>query len=419
MAIRNDGYLLTPLTPSMPICPPVMENIDRLPATPPDSAELGAIEQSPGIDAQSIKKALHVISTERDALTNLENLYCSSSSAQAALSAAISSIISSQLAHGKVVFTGVGKSGWIAQKLVATFNSVGIVATFLHPTEALHGDLGLIRPNDVVIMITFSGKTQELLTLLPHIPSYIPLMIMTSHSTPETCPLLTHNRRKGSRNILLSAPIHISERATFGLAAPTSSTTVALALGDSLALAVADKMHAPPNQCPAEVFAVNHPGGAIGAANLGTINSEPKMADLAVRVDEIHPISSKAGQEVKCFDALIAAFRSPRGWVRLSLDHVIGPRRCQRLADPSTNIRNFADDRGSLVVERTDWISVPGDWTVQECKQWIVQMRTEGDARGRYFLRPGTILGIVDGESQKSGVVEIEDVVGDDICGTL
>ena len=415
----NNGYLLTPLTPSMPSCPPIVDKIERLPATPPDSGELGAIAQSPKIDVQSVKKALHVVSTERDALSNLESLYATSSLAQAALSEAISTIISSQSQHGKVVFVGVGKSGWIAQKLVATFNSVGVVATFLHPTEALHGDLGLIRPNDVVIMITFSGKTQELLTLLPHIPSYVPLITITSHLTPETCPLLMHHRRKGAQNILLSAPVHISEKATFGLSAPTSSTTVSLALGDSLALAIADTMHAPPGRCPAEVFVVNHPGGAIGAANSGSPSLAPKMADIGVRVDEVHTVSLRPTEEVKCFDVLLAAVRSPHGWVRLSPDHVIGPRRCQRLVDPVANIRNFADDKGPLVIERTDWISVSGDWTVEECKQWIVQMRTEGDARGRYFLRPGTILGIVDVESQKSGVVEIEDIVGEDFCGTL
>lgn len=419
MATFNNGYLLTPLTPSMPICPPIVDQIERLPATPPESAELGAIEESSHVDVQSVKKALHVVSTERDALTNLENLYATSASAQSSFSAAVSTIVSSQSQHGKVVFTGVGKSGWIAQKLVATFNSIGVVATFLHPTEALHGDLGLIRPNDVVVMITFSGKTQELLTLLPHIPSYIPITVMTSHMRPETCPLLTHTRRKGGPNILLPTPVHISEQTSFGLSAPTSSTTVALALGDGLALAIADKMHVAPKRCPAEVFATNHPGGAIGTANLGSTLPETRMGDLAVKVEELHTVSSHSGTEIKCFDVLLAAVRSPRGFVRISADHVIGPRRCQRLADPTINVRNFSDDRGSLAVERTDWISVPDDWTVEECKRWIVQMRTEGAARGKYFLRPGTILGIVDGESQKSGVVEIEDVVGEDFCGTL
>lgn len=419
MATYNNGCLLTPLTPSMPTCPPIIEKIENLPATPPDSAELCAAEKSVKIDSRSVRKALHVVSTERDALTHLETLYATSTRAQAALSESISLILASQSQHGKVVFTGVGKSGWIAQKLVATFNSLGIVAVFLHPTEALHGDLGIIRPNDAVIMITFSGKTQELLTLLPHIPSYVPLMVVTSHLWPDRCPLLTSPRRAGSQDVLLSAPIHVQEKETFGLSAPTTSTTVALALGDSIALAVAEKMHAPPHRSTAEVFAANHPGGAIGAANVAATNSVTRMSDLAVKVDDVCEVPAGRMTTVRSFDVLLAAVRSPRGWVRLSPDHVIAPRRCSRLRDPSIEVKNYSDERGPLVVERTDWISVIGDCTVEECRQWIIKMRTEGDARGRYFLRPGTILGIVDNQSQKSGVVEIEDVVGDDFCGTL
>lgn len=419
MATFNNGCLLTPLTPSIPICPPIVDKIETLPVTPPDSTELCAAERSFKVDSRSVRRALHVVSTERDALTHLETLYASSIRAQAALSESISLILTSQSQHGKVVFTGVGKSGWIAQKLVATFNSLGIVAVFLHPTEALHGDLGVIRPHDVVIMITFSGKTQELLTLLPHIPSYIPLMVMTSHLLPERCPLLTSPRRIGSQNVLLSAPIHIAEKDTFGLSAPTTSTTVAIALGDSLALAVAERMHAPPHRGTAEVFAANHPGGAIGAANATVPASERKMSDLAVRVDELHIVPGSPTGKVKSFDVLLAAVRSPRGWVRLSPNHVIAPRRCAGLLDPNIEVKSFTDDLGPLVIERTDWISVVGDCTVEECRQWIIKMRTEGDARGRHFLRPGTILGIVDGQSQKSGVVEIEDIVGEDFCGTL
>lgn len=419
MATFNNGCLLTPLTPSLPVCPPIFDKIETLPATPPDSAELCATERSIKVDSRSVQKALHVLSTERDALTHLETLYATSTRAQAALSESISLILASHSQHGKVVFTGVGKSGWIAQKLVATFNSLGIVTVFLHPTEALHGDLGVIRPNDVVIMVTFSGKTQELLTLLPHIPSYVPLMVMTSHLLPEKCPLLTSPRRAASQNILLSAPIHVSEKDTFGLSAPTTSTTVALALGDGLALAVAEKMHAPPHRSTAEVFAANHPGGAIGAANAGVSPSERKMSDFAMRVDELHSTPGSTIRNTRLFDVLLTAVRSPGGWVRLSPDHIIAPRRCSRLTDPSIDVGSYADDRGPLVVERTDWISVVGDCTVEECRQWIIKMRTEGDARGRHFLRPGTILGIVDHLSQKSGVVEIEDIVGEDFCGTL
>ena len=419
MATYGHGHLLTPLTPSMPIGPPIIDKIPALPCTPPDSAELCPTERSTKVDSRLVKKLLHVVSSERDAISNLHDLYATSKSAQTSFCDAVTTITASQSALGKVIFVGVGKSGWIAQKLVATCNSVGIVSVFLHPTEALHGDLGIIRPNDVVIMITYSGKTQELLTLLPHIPSYIPLMVMTSHADPNNCPLLTHTRRAGCQNILLPAPVHILEKEAFGLAAPTMSTTVALALGDSMALTVADMMHAPPNMLPAEVFAVNHPGGAIGIANLSTPAAEPQILELATRVGNIHTVSCSNSNEASCLDVLLSAVRSPGGWVRLSPNLIVGPRRCQRIANLQQQAKSAIDDRGPLVVERTDWISIPGNWTVEECRTWIIRMRTEGDARGRAFLRPGTILGIVDNFSEKSGVIEIEDVVGEDFCGTL
>lgn len=417
MTTYGDGNLLTPLTPSMPICPPIVDRIPTLPSTPPDSAELCPAERATKVDSKLVKKLLHVVSSERDAITNLHDLYASSKSAQSSFCTAIKTILASQSSFGKVVFTGVGKSGWIAQKLVATFNSVGIVSVFLHPTEALHGDLGIIRPNDVVIMITYSGKTQELLTLLPHIPSYVPLMVMTQHRVAHQCPLLTYNRRAGCQNILLPAPVHISEKETFGLAAPTMSTTVALALGDSIALTVADQMHSSPTT--AEVFALNHPGGAIGAANTSETESPPRILDLAVQVKDVHLITSADPRTATCLEALLSAVRSPGGWVKTSQNHIISPRRCQRLSDLQQQVRYVNDDRGPLVIERTDWISIPGNWTVEECRNWIVTMRTEGDARGRHFLRPGTILGIVDNHSEKSGVIEIEDIVGEDFCGTL
>lgn len=415
MATFNNG-LLTPLTPSLPACPPIVDKIETLPVTPPDSTELSPAEKSRKVDSKSVKKALHVLSTERDALTSLERLYSTSTDAQWALSEAVDLISSAQGQHGKVVFVGVGKSGWIAQKLVATFNSIGIVAVFLHPTEALHGDLGTIRPNDVVMMLTFSGKTQELMTLLPHIPTYIPLMVMTSHTVPSTCPLLNHPNRHNSQNILLPAPIHISETESFGLSAPTSSTTVAIALGDSIALAVGDRLHAAPLPSSSDVFLKNHPGGNIGASRPTPNRNELKMSDIAVRVADIPAIS--AGEASRCFDVLLAAVKSSSGWTKVS-HHVIGPRRCKHLTTPELPIRDFCDDRGGLMVEHDDWISIPGDWKVAECAQWIVQMRTEGDGRGREFLKPGTILGIVDAQSNKSSVIEIEDVVGDDFGGTL
>jgi D-arabinose 5-phosphate isomerase GutQ len=111
--------------------------------------------------------------------------------------------------------------------------------------------------NDVLMLISYSGKTAELLALLTHIALSTPLIAITSHNHIAACPLLT--ARPGA--ILLPAPIHELEETSFGVCAPTTSTTVTIAVGDMLALTVADALH----DDTRDVFARNHPGGAIGA----------------------------------------------------------------------------------------------------------------------------------------------------------
>lgn len=402
----------TPLTPSMPLPGPIPEQLDSLPITPPDFSDcFGDKYFKP--DSRAIRKALHVLATERLALTHLENLYTTSTDIQDSLLRAISHIIHSESRHGKTVFTGVGKSGHIAKKLVATFVSLGIHAQFLHPIEALHGDLGVIRPIDTIVMITFSGRTPELLSLIPHINPGIPLIAMTSHLNPSTCPLLSHPARSGSSNILLPTVIPESETASFGVSAPTTSTTITLALGDSLALAVADELHSSSGLQTPAIFAANHPGGAIGAALTPPSQAIPRMADLATNVSEVPIASGRPGHKLRGLDVLVAAVRSPRGYVRTSANHIVGPRRIQNLRDPDLPVSELEDEFGKVEIEKTDWISVLGTNTVDECKRWIYQMREEGTGRGKAFLRRGTLLGIVE-RNEVTGIVEIEDVMGEE-----
>jgi len=412
MACARPSFVLTPLTPSMPICPPISEQIEALPITPPDIPEsFGAKTFKP--DSNTIKKALHVLATERVALAHLEELYATSPLAQAALSGAVAQVIQSETRNGKTIFTGVGKSGHIAKKLVATFVSLGIHAMFLHPVEALHGDLGSIRPVDTIIMITFSGRTPELLCLIPHISSSIPLIVMTSHLNHHTCPLLSHPARTGSNNFLLPTIIPESEVSSFGVSAPTTSTTITLALGDSLALTVADELHSASGLETPQVFAANHPGGAIGASFSTAPKTTPVMSDLATKVTEVPMVAPREGQPVRCIDVLISAVRSPRGFVRISPNHIIGPRRIQQLHDPDLPMVDLKDEFGKVVIEKTDWISVLGTTSTDECRQWIHQMREEGSGRGKEFLRRGTLLGIVD-NNEVTGIVEIEELLGED-----
>jgi len=150
---------------------------------------------------------------------------------------------------GKLIITGVGKSGLIGAKMAATFASTGTPSFFLHPTEALHGDLGMIGPEDVVLAISYSGESGELSAILPHIKRFeIPLIGMTRN--------VNSSLGKFS-DIVLGIEI-AKEACPLGIA-PTSSTTLTLALGDALAVCM---MHA--RDFAKEDFASFHPGGALG-----------------------------------------------------------------------------------------------------------------------------------------------------------
>jgi arabinose-5-phosphate isomerase len=151
--------------------------------------------------------------------------------------------------RARVVVTGIGKSGIIAQKLVATFNSTGTPALFLHPAEALHGDLGMLAKGDVMLALSASGETEEILRLLPALKRIGDALISFCCAMTSTLALAS--------DIALDLSIE-QEACGMGLA-PTASTTVMLALGDALAVAVSLK-----KGFRAEDFADLHPGGKLG-----------------------------------------------------------------------------------------------------------------------------------------------------------
>jgi arabinose-5-phosphate isomerase len=151
--------------------------------------------------------------------------------------------------HGRVVVTGIGKSGHIARKIAATLASTGTPAFFVHAAEASHGDLGMITAEDVVLLLSNSGETDELVTLLPHLKRQGARLIA-----------LTGNEQS---SLAQSADVHLdasvdTEACPLGLA-PTASTTAALALGDALALTLLDA-----RGFSVEDFARAHPGGSLG-----------------------------------------------------------------------------------------------------------------------------------------------------------
>lgn len=184
---------------------------------------------------------------------------------------------------GKLIVTGVGKSGLIGAKMAATFASTGTPSFFLHPTEALHGDLGMIAKNDVVLAISYSGESEELSSILPHIKRFdTPLIGMTRDK----------NSTLGKYSDLVIDVIVNKEACPLGIA-PTSSTTLTLALGDALAVCLMRAKNFKKSD-----FASFHPGGALGkqlfvkvkdlmrTKDLPIVREDTKVKDAIVKISE-------------------------------------------------------------------------------------------------------------------------------------
>jgi len=151
--------------------------------------------------------------------------------------------------QGRVVVTGIGKSGHIAGKIAATLASTGTPSFFLHPAEAGHGDLGMITRNDAVLALSNSGETPELVVLLPHLKRLgVPLIVMTG-KTDSTL----------ARAATVALDVSVPEEACPLNLAPTASTTAALAMGDALAVTLLEA-----RGFTAQDFAASHPGGTLG-----------------------------------------------------------------------------------------------------------------------------------------------------------
>lgn len=149
----------------------------------------------------------------------------------------------------KIIVSGVGKSGIIARKIASTFNSVGLMAIYLNPLDALHGDIGVVALGDVVILLSNSGETQELLALLPHLRRRGTSIISIVGSLESSLALAS--------DVALDAGVK-AEAGPHNLV-PTASTAVAMAIGDALAAVWMQRRNVSPNE-----FATNHPSGELG-----------------------------------------------------------------------------------------------------------------------------------------------------------
>lgn len=238
---------------------------------------MSQIDLQPGFDFQQAGK--EVLEIEREGLAHLDQ-YINQDFSEAC----------EKLFYcaGKIVVMGMGKSGHIGRKMAATFASTGAPAFFVHPGEAAHGDLGMVAPQDIVIALSNSGESNEILALIPVLKRLqVPLICITSR--PES-------------SMARAADIHLCvkvprEACPLGLA-PTSSTTAALVMGDALAVALLKA-----RGFTAEDFALSHPGGALGRKLLLRVN------DIMHSGDEIPHVSKEASLR----DALLEITRKNLG----------------------------------------------------------------------------------------------------------
>jgi arabinose-5-phosphate isomerase len=195
-----------------------------------------------------VPEVIRVLQLEGNAILKCAEKFHSGVASEA-LGKALSLLHQSLEEGGKIIVTGVGKSGKVGQKIAATLSSTGSLAVFLHPTEGLHGDLGIIRPKDVILALSYTGNTDELIRMIPSLKSLQVKIIGlggNSHSQLAMhCDAWIDGQVEGE-----ACPHNL---------APTSSTTLALALGDAIAVTLMQL-----RGFNAASFALNHPGGSLG-----------------------------------------------------------------------------------------------------------------------------------------------------------
>ena len=251
-------------------------------ATTPDSVSDSSLRAS----------GVSVIETEARALSALVERVDSNFAAACRLMLAC---------RGRVVVTGMGKSGHVARKIAATLASAGTPAFFVHPGEASHGDMGMITAADMVVALSNSGETDEILTILPIIKRLgIPFVTLTGND---------HSRLASEADVNIDVSVE-QEACPLGLA-PTASTTAALAMGDGLAIALLEA-----RGFSAEDFARSHPGGRLGRRLLLNIGDVMHTGTDVPRV--------RTGETVS--NALVEMTRSRLGMTAVvdAADHVVG-----------------------------------------------------------------------------------------------
>ena len=274
---------------------------------------------------------------------------------------------------GRVVVTGMGKSGLIGRKIAATFSSTGTPSVFLHPAEAVHGDLGMLMTGDVAVALSYGGETEEIVALLETIKRLGLRMIALTGNTRSTI--------AAASDVVLD--VSVKEEACSLNLAPTASTTAAMAMGDALAVALLDRRGFSPGD-----FAALHPGGRLGKKLLRVENlmhageDMPRVAVSAKMPDVIYEMSKKGLGMTTVVDA--------------------GGRLAGILTDG--DLRRIMQQRGSATI----------DLLAGECMNRNPQTLPPGELAGSALRimeeRRITSLVVADPEQKPLGVVHLHDL---------
>jgi arabinose-5-phosphate isomerase len=323
-----------------------------------------AAGQGAGASAQALELARRVLAIEADAVRAL------AARLDERFLAAVSLILGCK---GRVIVSGIGKSGHIARKIASTMASTGTPAHFVHPTEASHGDLGMVQPDDVFLGISYSGESDELLNIVPLIKRRGAKLIAMTGNAAST--------------LAREADVHLDggvaqEACPLNLA-PTASTTAALALGDALAVALLDA-----RGFTSDDFARSHPGGALGRKLLTHVRDIMRSGNAIPAVPE----------DATLAEAILEITRKGMGMTAV----IDGERRVVGVftdGDLRRTMERDADLRGKMIAEvmtrnprtvRPEALAVEAVETMERCKT--------------------TQLPVVDAEGRLAGALNIHDL---------
>ncbi|RMF92988.1 MAG: KpsF/GutQ family sugar-phosphate isomerase [Nitrospinota bacterium] len=278
---------------------------------------------------------------------------------------------------GKVVVTGIGKSGIIAQKIAATMASTGTLALYLHPADGMHGNLGVVRENDVLLAISKSGESEELLGILPSLHQ-IGVRIITITANPAST-LARHS------DVVLQTPIE-REACPLDLA-PTSSTTAALAVGDALALTLMKLKDFKP-----EHFALYHPGGRLGKRLLLRVKDLMRSGENnpIIRVEE--SVSTMLCEITRKMTGAVSVVDKDGYLVGLVTDYDI-----RRALETGKDIF-------SLTIPQ---IMNPHPTTIYEDEKAVVALEIMENRE-----RPFSLLPVLNHEERVVGMIHLHDIIG-------